>query len=152
MHVNDGRNNRIAVRDEERILQHFHDDPTQSTRGASHRLRISHSTIYRTLRRDSQHPYHYTRVQKLYAGDFEVRFDFCVDLLAQIQDDPDFHRKILWTDECCFTPNGIFNYKNYHYWAQQNPHVTRTRSFQYRYSINVWAGIIGSNLVSATSY
>lgn len=98
----------IAVRDKERILQHFHHDPIESTRGTGHQLRISHSTIHRTLRRDSQHPYHYTRVQKLYVRDFEVRwFDFCADLLSQM-DDPDFHKRILWTDECCFTLNGIF--------------------------------------------
>jgi len=55
---------------------------------------------------------------------------------------------ILWTDEAIFTPNGVFNRRNFLFWAQENPRVIREDAFQYR-TINVWARIIGNRIVSS---
>ena len=54
------------------------------------------------------------------------------------------------TDECCFTRNGISNYHNSHVWAYENPHAIHQSNFQQRFQINVWAGIIGNNLIGPT--
>ncbi|XP_066601289.1 uncharacterized protein [Prorops nasuta] len=67
--------------------------------------------------------------------------------IAQCRRDPDFPDRILWTDESTFTPNGIFNSRNYIVWREENPHAARECAFQYRYTVNVWAGLIGNNII-----
>jgi len=65
-----------------------------------------------------------------------------VGLLAQCRQNALFPDRILWTDEATFTPNGVFNSHNFLLWADENPHAVRQSTFQYRWSINVWAGIV----------
>lgn len=64
-------------------------------------------------------------------------------------DDNEFLKRILWTDESSFNREGITNLHNLHHWApgDQNPHVTRQTSFQQKFSVNVWAGVIGRHLI-----
>jgi len=42
---------------------------------------------------------------------------------------------------------GLFNAHNLHYWAEENPFVIRERSFQVRWKLNIWAGIIGDQII-----
>lgn len=70
--------------------------------------------------------------------------------LAQCRRNASFPDRILWTDEATFTPNGVFNSHNFLSWNQENPHVIRQGAFQYRWTINVWAGIIANRIVSST--
>ncbi|EFN68585.1 hypothetical protein EAG_00194, partial [Camponotus floridanus] len=51
-------------------------------------------------------------------------------------------------DESIFTRDGTFNTHNYHFWGNENPHQFRVRSFQHRFSINLWAGIHNNTIVS----
>jgi hypothetical protein len=44
------------------------------------------------------------------------------------------YENVFWT--VCFTHEGVFNVHNNHLWSRANPHVTR-------FSINVWAGVMG---------
>lgn len=62
-------------------------------------------------------------------------------------DDARFLSRILWTDESKFNREGITNFHNLHYWAEDNPHVKRQTSFQRKFSVNVWMGVIGNNLI-----
>lgn len=61
---------------------------------------------------------------------------------------PIFLHKVCFSDEVQFTKNGINNCHNYHVWALENPHAKRETAFQDNFSVNIWAGIIGNNLVS----
>ncbi|XP_070522362.1 uncharacterized protein [Cardiocondyla obscurior] len=58
-----------------------------------------------------------------------------------------FPARILWTDEALFTPNGIFNSKNFILWAHDNPRAVRQGAFQYRWALNVWAGVIADRVI-----
>ena len=60
---------------------------------------------------------------------------------------PDFGSTVLFTDECTFTCDGTFNTHNSHQWADVNPYASSTHAYQRRFSINVWAGIIGDHLL-----
>jgi len=71
-----------------------------------------------------------------------------VGFLAQCRRNNFFPDRILWTDEATFTPNGVFNSRNTLVWAEENPHEIRQCNFQYRWAINVWAGVIGDRIVS----
>ncbi|GFX94627.1 uncharacterized protein TNCV_3088561 [Trichonephila clavipes] len=58
-----------------------------------------------------------------------------------------FAASVLFTDEASFSKEGIFNTHNSHSWAAANPHVTLTRAAQDRFLVNVWAGILGDQLI-----
>jgi hypothetical protein len=53
-----------------------------------------------------------------------------------------FSHNILWTDEACFTREGVFNAHNSRLWARYNPHAIRERGYQVRFSVSVWADIV----------
>lgn len=63
--------------------------------------------------------------------------------------DSNFLKTCLWTDESNFSHEGITNLHNLHYWADKddNPRVKRQTSFQSKFSVNVWAGLIGRDLI-----
>lgn len=165
---------RLHVQNEERILEAFDENPGTSVRRVAHELGLSRYAVHHTLRVNGLHPYHYQRVQHILPRDFQPRINFCEGIviinflhsryfqrtitvgksyagfLAQCRRDLSFPDIILWTDEATFTPNGIFNSRNYLHWGEENPHLVREGAFQFRWSINVWAGIIGNQVVSVT--
>ncbi|KAJ4442624.1 hypothetical protein ANN_04213 [Periplaneta americana] len=49
--------------------------------------------------------------------------------------------------EAQFTRDGITNFHNQHVWAYENPCATVPSHHQVRFSLNMWAGIIGDRLV-----
>jgi hypothetical protein len=71
---------------------------------------------------------------------------FC-ERLHQHAADEVFLHNILWTEEACFTREGVFNVLNSHLWAQDNPHAIRERGYQVRFSVSVWDGIVGDIVV-----
>jgi hypothetical protein len=58
-----------------------------------------------------------------------------------------FLHNILWTDETCFTHEGVFNVHNSHFWAWDNPHAIREHGCQVRFSVSIWANIVGDIVV-----
>ncbi|XP_050307516.1 uncharacterized protein LOC126744202 [Anthonomus grandis grandis] len=105
--------------------------------------------MWKVLRQNEKYPFHVTPVQGLEGGDFDRRVHFCRFLLHTDVENPDFLKRILWTDESKFTREGILNLHNLHHWApkQENPYAKRQNSFQYRFSVNVWAGVIGNQVI-----
>ena len=93
------------------------------------------------------HPFRYQKVQGLTVNDYIPRVNFSRWLLDQSLIFPSFSSDILFTDEAQFTREGIFNHQNQHHWTQANPHLTIERNHQHRYSVNVWAGILGDRLI-----
>jgi hypothetical protein len=144
--VGRGRNAGM-VNVEEEILHRVDEDSSISTRQIAREFGVSHWTVWRTLKESLLYPYHFQRVQSLSAHDFPQRQRFCEWLLQKFNQDPLFHNQILMTDECCFTRDGIQNFHNTHHWADVNPQVIHQGRFQHRFSINVWAGIIGTHLI-----
>ena len=57
------------------IVQMTIRSPTVSTRRLSSRLGVSRMTAWRTLKRESFHPYHLQKIQHLKAEDFERRLN-----------------------------------------------------------------------------
>lgn len=133
---------------EEYVLNHVADNPTTSIRSIARTCNRSYSTIQRILADEGQHAFHYTRVQALKPEDYPRRVAFCRWLLRQNRLDPDFSKKILFTDESTFGREGTFNYHNNHYWSSENPHQKAVHYFQNRFSINLWAAIVNNVLVN----
>jgi len=132
---------------EEDILAQVEEDPTTSCRKIARVTGILKSTVNRVLRLHHFHPYHFTAVQNLHPGDRELRMQFCREFLELHNQDANFLTNLLWTDKSLFTREGTFNQHNFHYYAEENPFVTRPRSYQHRWKVNVWGGIVGDHVM-----
>lgn len=58
-----------------------------------------------------------------------------------------FLQEVLFTDEATFINRSQINLKNMHYWAPKNPHWMREVDHQRQWSINVWCGMLGNQLI-----
>lgn len=120
------------------VLAFFHAYPQSSIRCAKEDLGLTYYCVQEILSKHNMHDYKFTKVQFLKPEDFPQRVLFCESLIVHIQEDPQFFQKIIWSDESKFSREGIFNRKNIHYWAEQNPHVTRDSAFQEKFGFNVF--------------
>lgn len=137
----------LSVDAEDAVLDMIARDPTTSVRRISIRLDIPRLTVWRILKKERLHPYHFRRAQHLLPIDGRARSIFCSWILRKQRHNPEFLQKILWTDEATFTRAGITNYRNMHTWATENPHAVRVTAFQTQFSANIWAGIINDQIV-----
>ncbi|KAJ8961355.1 hypothetical protein NQ318_014598 [Aromia moschata] len=72
----------------------------------------------------------------------------CTELSNNIlHQDIHFQKKIIFTDEACFTRRGITNLHNYHEYSDVNLHSVTPRHFQSEFKINVWIGVIDRYLI-----
>lgn len=147
--INAGRpRERRTVQLEENILNATQEDPSISTRQLAETLNIpSNKTVHLVLQENLLYPYHVSKVQPLYENDNISRLNFCNTILNRIREDDGFLRRIIWSDECMFTRDGVFNIHNTHYWADENPHQFRECGHQRRFSVNVWLGIINHRVI-----
>jgi hypothetical protein len=61
-------------------------------------------------------------LQMLTDDDFDQRVEFSEWLLIRCESEPDFPRRILWTDKASFKLNGQIDMHNSFYWSDSNPH------------------------------
>ncbi|EFN68076.1 hypothetical protein EAG_01289, partial [Camponotus floridanus] len=121
-------------------------EPETSIRIVAREHNLPYSTVQRILREEKLHAFHYARVQQLRPEDYPVR-RFCENFLRKIDRDTRFLSRIIFSDESLFTREGIFNSHNMHLWSDENPRVTRVRNFQIRWKLNIWTGIIGTEIL-----
>lgn len=132
---------------ENRVLQRFADSPSTSTRSVAAELGIRHEMVWKVLRAAKMHPFHVQKVQLLADGDYPLRVEFVRWMLDATQNDSQFPATVLFSDEACFTREGVVNTHNAHMWSSENPHITVSSKVQHRFSINIWAGILGDHLL-----
>ncbi|KRT85862.1 hypothetical protein AMK59_1817 [Oryctes borbonicus] len=104
-------------------------EPTQDSNGT-----ILHNSLFP----------HYVQAVELTENDYNARIRFCIWLQEKLSKEPDFSTTVLFTGECCFTNRGILNYHNPYTGTISN---STRNSFQYDFSVNVWAGIIDKTLL-----
>lgn len=131
------------VEEQENIINIVQEHPEVSTRRISAQLGVPHVRVWRTLNKERLHPYHIQQAQRLEQGDNVNRLEFCQWI---IDHRPTTYRT-LFTDEAQFTRDGVFNSRNSHNWAENNPHAIREAHSQHKFSVNVWCGMINSNLI-----
>jgi len=123
-------------------------NPLISTRQIERQHGISKSIANRIIKINRIHPYHIHLTHQLEPKNFEQRLQFCNWALNQIQRNPHFIAEMIFFDETMFGNRGCVNRHNYHYYFDQNPHWQRSQEFQRQWSINVWASILGNNIIS----
>ena len=143
-----GRPNHRNRHHNDMVIRHFEEQPTTSTRSAAKSLGLpNHLTVWRTLKDNRLHPFHFQKVQGLLEQDCAPRIQFCRWVLEKQLADEKFLENVLFTDEAYFTRDGLFNTHNFHIWQRQNPHAIHQNKHQYRFSVNVWAGIVHNQLI-----
>ena len=68
-------------------------------------------------------------------------------MLQQIQGNLNLFFRVLFSDESSFTNHGTINRHNIHYWSVVNSHWLREVKHQRPWSMNVWRGIFGDQLI-----
>ncbi|GFR30113.1 uncharacterized protein TNCT_428711 [Trichonephila clavata] len=113
----------LTVAQADAILYRVEEAPEVSTRALVREMTSTKSTVRKLLRSERLYPFQYTTVQGLKPDDYQKRVAFCEWLLQQQNTDNGFIAHILWTDEACFTRDGVFNNHNNHMWSQVKPHA-----------------------------
>lgn len=134
------------------VLGYFTASPNASIRDCERDLTLSTRTIHRILKKHKWKPFSYHLVQHLQLGDLPRRVEFCEWFLMKTQEDENFIKKVIWCDEAKFSKNGLFNRHNSHFWSNENPHVSRERYFQDRWSFNVFCAIKDDKILALKFY
>lgn len=129
-----------TVEFEEHVLDTFEDDPTTSVEEVARLDGSSSSNVWRVLREEKLHLFHYQKVQSLLSDDFAPRENIAQWVLQRNDVDPNFLNTILFSAEYVFTREGVFNSRNSDVWSLENPHEIAVRHHQHRFSVNVRAG------------
>jgi hypothetical protein len=65
----------------------------------------------------------------------------------KIDENEHFLQNVLFTDESSFPLHGHHNPSVARYWSRENKHLSVPLRTQYPQKVNVWAGILGNNIV-----
>ncbi|GBN26204.1 Zinc finger protein 45 [Araneus ventricosus] len=131
----------------EDVLAYALAHPRSSTKMISENCSLSKSRVWAILNESGAHPYRSTPVQGLLPRDAETQL--CDE---NLEDHPTFLADIIWTDEACFSRNGMFNRQNIHNWSLENPRYAVEVRHQLRWSITVWCGIFNDKLIGPAFY
>lgn len=123
------------------------EDANVSLTRRSQQLGLSVTSLWRILRKDlGLHPYKIKLTQELKPFDHLKRRRFVNWAQEQIENDADFHRKIIFSDEAHFWLNGFVNKQNMRYWAGSNPHVIHEAPLHPE-KITVWCGLHAGGVI-----
>ena len=88
-------------------------------------------------------PYHIQRIQQLKPADMCSQMEIC----RWINSNPHTICNTLSIDKANYTRDGINNTRHSHLWDHDNPHGIVESNYQHRFSVNVWCGPIGDELI-----
>lgn len=128
---------------ENRVLEMVRQNPRSSVRQIGRQLELPKSVVHQLTKKNRLKPYHYRKVQFLEPEDHPSRRRFSRWILKNQEKIP----LILWTDESLFTREGMFNVHHSHWYAEENPYVYRQGKMQRRFKLNVWAGLVGDQVI-----
>ncbi|GFW35195.1 DUF4817 domain-containing protein [Trichonephila clavipes] len=118
---------RRTVRTEEAIAtveRSIEEDPNESIRHRAQELDLCPSTLWKILRKDlGLRAYKIQLVQELKPNDHQVRRRFVEYAQNEIAVVPDFHKRILFSDEAHFWLNGYVKKQNCRILSETNPQV-----------------------------
>jgi len=122
-------------------------NPRLSIYRIGNEVRTNPRKVHSILKKIKLRPYKTDLVQHLRAGASERKLLFIAWVLVKIEDNPQFLKYVLWTDESKFTNNGVINKQNNRFWASNNPHWAIETNFQTVWGTNVWCGILGDSII-----
>ncbi|KAJ8943724.1 hypothetical protein NQ318_012491 [Aromia moschata] len=127
------------------------ENPHTSNRQTVSALNNSHSSILRVLTENQMHPYKLVPSNELAENDFDRQILFCEQIMQMIEDNNLQIENVLFSDESTFTLHDHVNRQNCRYLSRENPHWMWGLHTQKPENVNVWAGIIGENIIGPSS-
>lgn len=118
-----------------------------SSRQISEQLGIPKTTVRRILHKKKYKCYKVRKNQEIFPDDQFRRLEFCEAIREKCDNDDNFTRNILFTDESTFSLHKRHNPSAVRYWSQKNKHLSRDVTTQYPQKLNVWAGILGDHII-----
>ena len=110
----------------------------------SQALGISVTSLWRILRNDlGLLPY---KIKLMKPLDHQKSHMFLNWAEQQLENDSDFYRKIVYSDEAHIWLNGFVNKPNMRYWSDSNPHVLHESSVHPE-KITVWFGLWAGGVI-----
>lgn len=138
---------RTSEENVERIRQSCVRSPKKSIARRSLELQIPKTTIQNILhKRLRLHAYKIQLRQQIKLTDRPKRKEFACFMLEQIDDDPDFLKRVLFTDEATFHINGCVNRHNCRIWGSQQPNEIHEH-VRDSPKLNVWCGLLNDRVV-----
>ncbi|CAI6371226.1 unnamed protein product [Macrosiphum euphorbiae] len=135
--------NGYSVEQRVRIIQFYY----QNQCSVSETFRALLDFYPRILRRDlGLHPYEIQLTQGLKVNDHTQRRVFADWVLGQLAVDPNFAKKIIFSDEAHFWMNGYVNKQNCRIWDDTNPHKTQ-KNKMHPEEITVWCGFWSGGII-----
>lgn len=129
------------------ILLAVEDNPYGSTRQIAAQNGICQQSVVNILHGEKYHPYKVHFSQELSERDYDRRLEFCEVMQDKCNENPEFPRNIVFSDESTFCLNGTVNRQNWRCWSRENPRWMREEHTQYPQKVNVWAGIINNTII-----
>ena len=129
------------------VLQAVVENPRRSTQEISDYTGIKKSSVKRILKKNKYHAYKPTFICTFQERDYDLRYDFSMWIQGEIEEQRDFHRRILFGDESTFTTNGVVSSQNCRWWSDVNPNFIIDNKNQYYQKTNVWCGILNDKLL-----
>ena len=101
-----------------------HNEPNHLIPRRSQELGIAQTTLWRIMRKDlGLHAFKIKLTQELKPLDHLKRRNFSDWALAKLEENEEFYRKIIFSNEAHFWLNGFVNEQNMRYWSATNPNV-----------------------------
>lgn len=123
------------------------EDPNLSIRRRSQEVGLCYSTTWTILTKDlGLVPYKIQLTQELKPQDHRLRRTFAEWSLSQLQLDPEFNRKILFSDEAHFWLNGYVNKQNCRIWSENNPKMIQQLPLHPE-KCTVWCGLYAGGII-----
>lgn len=123
------------------------ENPHINVRSLGDQYNIGKSSISNIFNAAKYHPYKVRLVHELAEDDFDRRTEFCEIMMAKCDENPDFSKYIIFSDEATFYLSGHVNRQNVRYWSDTNPHWIQTCHTQHPQKVNVWVGIVQNRVV-----
>lgn len=121
--------------------------PQISCRKIEEEVGVSKTKVQKILKKHKFKPYKVNIIQELHPDDPFKRLEFSNWFLTKTNRDPDFAKKVIWSDESYISSSGIFNRQNTRHWYQENQHITFERQQQGRFGFSVSCFVLGTKIV-----
>jgi hypothetical protein len=121
-------------------------NPRVSCREVEAEIGVSKTKVSKILKRHKYYPYKIRISHQLNPGDSARRINFSRWYLQRCQEQPNFGRNVIWSDETHISSAGIFNRHNTRHWSNENVHPTFARQAQGRFGFNISCFILGNRI------
>lgn len=122
-------------------------DPCLSSRQIADEVHLHHTTVLKILKKHEYRSFKTSKSHTIYPNDQIKRMLFCERLIELSNNDPNFIKNIIFTDESTFPINGRHNPSIIRCWSRNNPHRYYNYRTQYPRKLNTWMGIVGDHIL-----